>query len=333
MWVTNREDVPDILYHYCSLDTFTEIIKNKTIRLSNIFKMNDYSEVIHVLELLPYVLKEEYKKSPFPFKYKGRENAEAFDEIVSDINKEINTVKYVSYIACFSDKDDDLGQWRAYGDDGKGIAIGYDGKMLSDIAQKYSQQCFFQLMAVNYSINEHKEYIKGTIVPEIFKALKISGEHGNVKNRFCSYENMVLRCALSSISAILLSATQYKNEAYKDEKEWRLCLNTLLNQILYPEDIMAYARDMPCGDLVLGKMSFTNKWGNGFSSYFDLCFEQFHGAADFIKQIIIGPCSKLNANDLDVKIFLQINGFNIGLAHKAISEIRLSKIPYIGLSK
>lgn len=33
----------DIIYHYCSLETFVQIIKNKTIRLSDLNKTNDYA--------------------------------------------------------------------------------------------------------------------------------------------------------------------------------------------------------------------------------------------------------------------------------------------------
>lgn len=32
------------IYHYCSLETFSQIIKNKTIRLSDLNKTNDYME-------------------------------------------------------------------------------------------------------------------------------------------------------------------------------------------------------------------------------------------------------------------------------------------------
>ena len=34
----------DIVYHYCSIDTFFSIIHNSTLRLSDINKVNDYSE-------------------------------------------------------------------------------------------------------------------------------------------------------------------------------------------------------------------------------------------------------------------------------------------------
>jgi len=40
-----EENNPDILYHYCSADTFYEIIKSKSLRLSDITKSNDSQEL------------------------------------------------------------------------------------------------------------------------------------------------------------------------------------------------------------------------------------------------------------------------------------------------
>lgn len=37
--------IPDILYNYCSNETFLSIITNRVIRLSDIGKSNDYKEV------------------------------------------------------------------------------------------------------------------------------------------------------------------------------------------------------------------------------------------------------------------------------------------------
>lgn len=326
MWKTKKEDVPEILYHYCSIDTFMKIIENKTIRLSNIFKMNDYSEVMHVLEFLPSALNEEYGKDPFVFNYKGTANEKAFDQIVSDIKKNINEVKYLSYVACFSDSENDLAHWNRYGDDGKGVAIGYDGEILFDIAK----QCSVEMTNVIYSVEEHKEYIKATIVPRIFEAIKNSGNNGNVKHGNWSYDDMILTCSLSGISAILLSAVKYKHEAYKDEKEWRLYLNSQITQLYYPEDIKKYSNNVQCGDMVRNKLSFDNKLNNGISSYFDLFFGKSKNAPNIIRKIVTGPRSIINKNDLDLRVILNINGFNIGLPHVALSAIQQSKIPYIG---
>ncbi len=330
MLITNVNDVPETLYHYCSIDTFMKIIENKTIRLSNIFKMNDYSEVMHVLDFLSYILVEEYGNKPFifPFPYKGIDNKNAFDLIVSDIKKSINEVRFLSYIACFSEPEEALGQWNRYGNDGKGVAICYDGKMLYKIAKK----CSVDTYKVNYSDEDCKEYIKTTIVSRIFEAIKNAGNNGNVKSNRCPYDVMVLTCILNDVSAILLSAVQYKHHAYKDEREWRLCLNTQITQTYYPEDIKIYDQDKSYGDnseIVRKKISFTNKLGHGVSSYIDLSFKELK-KTNFIKEIIIGPRSIINKRDLDLKTFLFINGFDIGEPQNACTRIYHSKIPYRG---
>ncbi|MFA5322959.1 MAG: DUF2971 domain-containing protein [Smithella sp.] len=327
MWKKiNREDVPEILYHYCSLGTFKAIIENKTIRLSNIFKMNDSSEVMHVLELLPGTVYENEQAhvncSALPFKYKGKEGKELIDELVLDIKKDIEKVKYPSYIASFSKHQDDLGQWRGYADDGCGVAIGYDGKKLYDIVQDSSLH--ITITDVCYSLMEHKDYIKRAIVPLIFKALENAANNGNVKNGQCPYEKMVLIEIVHAVSACLLAAAQYKHKDYENEQEWRLCFDPLINQT-WSKDCNNFSDDKKCGDLVLKKMSFTNKGGNIISSYFDLYLGCMF--SDMIKEVILGPRS-MNEDNIDMKMFLQINGINLAKCY-----IHKSEIPYIGLSK
>ena len=40
---------PEIVYHYCSLDTSYSIFSNSTIRLSNISKSNDSQEITYLI--------------------------------------------------------------------------------------------------------------------------------------------------------------------------------------------------------------------------------------------------------------------------------------------
>jgi len=323
----DEDEVPGILYHYCSIDTFMEIINNKTIRLSNIFKTNDSSEVIHVLKFLSDTLAEKYKKDPFPFEYHGIENEKAFDLIVSDTIKNINEVIFSSYIASFSESEDDLGQWNRYGDNGKGVAIGYNGKILKEIAKL----CSVANTKVVYDEKKQKESVKDNMAPLIFEAIKKAGDNGNVKNGFFTRDEMVQIQNNSYISAILLSAIKYKHEAYKNEKEWRLYLNTPeITKLFYPEGIKKYSGKKHYVDVVRNEISFINKADKGISSYMDLSFGKFNDASKIITKIILGPRSMINERDVDLRIFLHINNFDIGLPNIACSAIRQSEIPYRG---
>lgn len=286
--------------------------------------MNDWSEVIHVLELLPSRLDKNYKKyaddSPLP-RYKEKEGNEILDELVSDIRKQIEEVKYLMYIACFSKCGDDLGQWRGYADDGQGVAIGFDGRALYD---DIAQCSHLQLTDVCYSIADHEAFVDRAMVFPIFEALKSAANNPNVKKNPYLYENEVQREVTSVISAVLIAAAQYKDKAYENEQEWRLCLDTDINRTWY-ESCDGLAKEKKCGNLELKPMSFSKKGGNRIYSYLDLCFGT--RGPGMIKKIIMGPRS-MNEGDIDLKMFLKSNRFD--LQHLAI---RRSEIPYIGMSE
>ena len=53
---------PKTLYHYCSLQTFYDIIKNKSIWISDVEKSNDFLELISMRQLFEKEMNEEIKK-------------------------------------------------------------------------------------------------------------------------------------------------------------------------------------------------------------------------------------------------------------------------------
>lgn len=106
----------EIIYHYCNSDTFNSICQYKTIRLSDLFSMNDgleikwgYSIWIEVANLLIKELGHEF---------------------IDAIDKEVHIFGLHSLIisASFSMKNDVLSQWRAYSDDGNGYSVGFSAK-------------------------------------------------------------------------------------------------------------------------------------------------------------------------------------------------------------
>lgn len=53
-----------IYYHYCSVDTFFNIMQTATLRLGNPLSMNDSAEIIWLLEMVKIYVQEKgkYKK-------------------------------------------------------------------------------------------------------------------------------------------------------------------------------------------------------------------------------------------------------------------------------
>jgi hypothetical protein len=303
-----------ILYHYCSIDTLLKIVTNKTLRLSNIFKMYDYSEVIHILDYLPQVLKEEYqlkhKVNPnYIINFEGSDGEEAFDKITSFILNNIRTTNLFLYIACFSADSDDLGQWRAYGDDGGGVAIGFDKKLL----RKFANYTSLNLDRVIYNPKLQKQFLRVCIVPDIFETLALE-EIDEVKKMLI----------FGSLRLIIGMALQYKNDSFKNEHEYRLRFTPWINNIHYSDDCLKYKDDIVFNKkLILKKMSFRNIEGR-LTSYFDLDFGMYDKAPEIIKKVILGPKTIMTEADFDLWMFFKVNGFNI-----QPWQIKKSEIPYI----
>lgn len=118
------------IYHYCSVDTFNLIISNKCIRASDLNKTNDYMEKRWACKMLLSIIQDELEK--LGVKINLDENYKYWDGI--DSHRKFLEKEIISFmdsadpilIACFSKQKDTLSQWRAYGQDGYGSAIGFD---------------------------------------------------------------------------------------------------------------------------------------------------------------------------------------------------------------
>ena len=111
-------------YHYTSVQALFEIVKSKRFRLSNVFFMNDYMEV----EWLWQLVREDIK---------GRRGLHTGQDLeyfgflkgqMGHVPKEQAAERRFDYVfcGCSSGLADDLTQWRAYADDGRGLAIGVE---------------------------------------------------------------------------------------------------------------------------------------------------------------------------------------------------------------
>lgn len=109
----NPDDPRAELFHYTSPDGFIGIVSQKTLWASDMLSLNDASEVRYPQRLIGEVL-DEYA-SQIPARYK-----EQFEIQLTDYMFRL----YTPFIACFCENGDLLSQWRAYGSEGEGFAVG-----------------------------------------------------------------------------------------------------------------------------------------------------------------------------------------------------------------
>lgn len=186
-----------IYYHYCSIETFYSIMETSTLRFGNPLCMNDAAELIWLISQLRKVIEKNTK-------YKDiTNNWYIVEKNAKEILESINNI--IPFIACLSKDGDVLSQWRAYADDGRGVAIGIDinklPKMISGEDVIYEEQQQFDILT---------KKIEQNILEELNQTI--------IKND----ENEINRKIVKLISRIIKEALKCKNPAFSEEREYRL---------------------------------------------------------------------------------------------------------------
>lgn len=91
------------LYHYTSLEALQAIIKNQSLRATSLLMMNDPNELIHGLDQI---------------------NNWYHDNLGGKLRNAKNS-NFSAFIFSLSELKDDMNQWEKYGDNHKGIRIGF----------------------------------------------------------------------------------------------------------------------------------------------------------------------------------------------------------------
>lgn len=303
-----------MVYHYCSLETLLNILEHKTIRLSDINKLNDSNEskaLLHItrnraISLMLSQLEEKGEE------YMGGMAYREF--VVYLIDKMIEQVKgyhdLLTYIACFSESDDCLSQWRGYGDDGRGVAIGFDVDAIRELLREEDahQLEFRKVRYIDTDVN--------TLFCDTQQCdLSISIHASNLVHTLMSYidQNKTQQILNGSYMAteegqwflpLLQDSFFYKDDSFAEETEWRLILK---DEIIKSEEnwgqIYNWSRCPQEDKTVLQKLFpkalCFRPTENDIISYMDLDFSAGEPSAnDMIQEIIIGPNCRLMYQDV-----------------------------------
>ncbi len=107
-----QTEVPRSLYHYTSLEALVSIVQTRKLRASNIRFLNDSSESLWLKQHAVFILRKQASAQPQQPDVKG---------IVEAIE---SWPLQSHFVASFTEKSDDLSQWRAYCPLGQGVSIG-----------------------------------------------------------------------------------------------------------------------------------------------------------------------------------------------------------------
>lgn len=172
----------DVLYHYCGVESFYNIVESHTIRLSDVFKCNDYEEcrwlVYHLFDSIGYTSIE-----------KERLAHEIIESTISSLG---------IYAICLSEECDLLSQWRGYADNGSGVSIGFSAECFIE-----SQRPYFS----NFGKIKYGELLRDKAIKKIISS--------------SNPEDDGIRLIVNALYEHILEIPFFKNSSFDQEKEWR----------------------------------------------------------------------------------------------------------------
>lgn len=255
----------ETIYHYTNLSGFFNIIKNKKLWLSASNNLNDHYEVTWFIN----------KIHAKPEKVVTDKN----EDLINSFWQMLNVYSHIPYICSFSKNGDLLSQWRAYADDGHGIAIGFNKDYFNfEINMPFSSSN----KNINIGIPEviyNEKHQNELIDEQIVELLKYQSS-----DEACDFINNSVR-RLISLSFIC------KNPAFSEESEIR---------IIHTPMVLGFNDGKPIGHTIIqGGISEMQHRVSGkmITSYFELDFTRVDNISP-IQEIILGPKSQLSNYDI-----------------------------------
>lgn len=282
---------PSTLYHYCSLQTFQKIMENKSIWLSDVSKSNDSKELAWIKsECQHYLMKSwieylEAKKANNSFLSVSTKDFEEFNKAL-ELIKENDASK--CWVFCLSEKKDDLGQWRGYADDGQGVAIGFQSdlfKLIEKIAYIADKDEELYFRKVKYSQKDIKAFLYD------YAGLREINEDLSSEEVLEIYKKVAV--------LTIWNAPFFKNEKFKDEKEWRVAYSTnMLDMLNGKKPGISNEKNHLSNAVSLEKYGYIIKNGD-LVSHLEMELPILNNV---ISSITLGP--KCKVNPLELKLYL-----------------------------
>lgn len=260
-----------IVYHYCSLESLNSILKNRSLRLTNILKSNDSMEISWISRYYDAEFKRAYENASDLFRSKiSSERLMGYVKLFTDEFFDENHADFRYYVTCFSYQNDLLSQWRGYADDGRGAAIGFDLDVLKEVVHQIVHELVDEIEKIlqkeeqcRESIEEKQDYEIEVLdkVMNCFekKFLKLFQESVYMKNPFFREESEIRLCEFSpkpflmgrevelSLGARLYNYSYYVKESqlisYVDF-DFSDCFDRLIKELVIGPKCLMSERDM-----------------------------------------------------------------------------------------
>jgi len=206
--------LPNMLYHYTNAAGVEGILNSGKLWATHAFYLNDPHEMTHGHTVFRRVLAAERRSAAdlkLSFLEKCTENFEKQLQFEGDLP--------AAYCASFSEKGDDLSQYRAYSNAGAGYCLGFDAIELKRCISviHYASGSLFEFVAMEYDEDRQKEAMRGLLSVAWKKAEKIVTAPG-MKDQEAVFHRVSLACLHDAFRL----CNYFKQSGFRDEAEWRI---------------------------------------------------------------------------------------------------------------
>lgn len=202
------------LYHYTDANGLAGIIKNQKIWFTSMFHLNDPSELKYGLEIAAELLNDARDSDNDAVKLFVK-------TMLSGIPK-FATEYFGYYVASFSRDSNDLGQWRAYADNGRGYALGLAPQLFQRESKDDAapNQIFF-VAEVDYCRKNVKQLLREPIGRAVQIAANAKTDRLKTSDQSVDF---FVEMQIALATPIFWYAMTTKHEAYRHEQETRLLI-------------------------------------------------------------------------------------------------------------
>jgi hypothetical protein len=217
---------PDTLWHYTSGVSLISIIESGTLWATQVSCMNDHTEFEYAVGLLSAAFREK-RNAAQP----SADDVYLYDRVEAGL-AEGGAATSEWFVACLSERPDDLGQWRAYGGGEGGYAIGFESASIV----KCGLPDHRLLLPVSYDREKHMTLCRALVDATLQFFLDGLAAHGGSAAEWADAFLAEWR------EMVVYLAPMLKDEAFEVENEWRIVRR------LRPDDIekMKYRRRRRC---------------------------------------------------------------------------------------
>lgn len=209
-----------IVHHYTKQDGLEKITLAGTLWLSDYTKMIDTKEVAYGFELGMEIFRQQYEDGPKT----GR--LRRFKRLVESIARKGLGTYFKGYVLSLSKHEDDLPQWREYGDRERGYCLSFDGPTLDKAFVRFTESKGVY-SAGSFDVIYDESRLRALMLDYVRNALDTVLWLDERPGVWRAAGAAMYEIGANMMFAFIFTALFFKNPKYVSEGEYRYFIGTL----------------------------------------------------------------------------------------------------------